>query len=184
VVINDIRSAIDAHPSIFLFSYSNMRSNHFKKIRLDFKEGRIFLGKNKLMGLALGRTPEDEYGMNMRVLGKGCSGSVGLLMTDANESTVISYFNNLSVEDFARSGSEAPSKVVLTPAMVETHPVNMVDQFRKLKLPVQVLNGKVTLVGKEHVLCKKGDVLSADTCKILVHFGIKMAEIKVELVLR
>ena len=180
-VIDDIRSAIDAHSSVYLFSYSNMRSNHFKKVRLDFKDGRIFLGKNKLMAIALGRSPEDEYMINLKVLGKKCSGSVGLLMTDAPESDVVSYFSNLSEEDFARSGSTASTTVQLTAAQVENHPVSMVDQFRKLNLPVQVKNGKVTLVGGEFTVCKAGDELSADQCKVLVHFGIKMSEFKVDL---
>ena len=71
--------------------------------------------------------------------------------------------------------------VVLTSAQVENHPVSMVDQFRKLHLPVQVVNGKVTLTGGPHTLCREGDELTADVCKTLVHFGVKMSEFKVEL---
>jgi mRNA turnover protein 4 len=62
----------------------------------------------------------------------------------------------------------------------------MVEQFRKLGLPVEVNNGRVAFVGerKEHVLAKEGETLSAETCKALVHFGVKLSEFRVQLVCR
>ena len=61
--MQEIRSAIDDHDSVFLFSYENMRSHLFKKVRMDFREpymegksSRIFLGKNKHGKLFLQQT--------------------------------------------------------------------------------------------------------------------------------
>jgi mRNA turnover protein 4 len=65
--------------------------------------------------------------------------------------------------------------------MVATHPVNLVDQFKKLGLPVEVQNGVMTLRCEEHVLCKEGQTLSAEQCKALVHFGIPLARFDVQL---
>lgn len=191
--IQEVRDAIEAHDSLYLFSFENMRSNKFKNIRLHFREpdmegkaSRIFLGKNKILQIALGRTPEEEYEDNLRHVAKLTSGSVGLLFTSRPRDEVESYFYNLAEEDFARAGTISPRKVVVTTEMVETHPVSMVDQFRKLGLPVEVQTGRLALIGgkKEHVLCKEGQVLSAETCKALVHFGVKVSEFKVQLVCR
>mmetsp|Transcript_36563 Transcript_36563/g.53678 ORF Transcript_36563/g.53678 Transcript_36563/m.53678 type:complete len:242 (-) Transcript_36563:285-1010(-) len=207
-VINDVREAIDAHSSLYLFSYENMRSNKFKNIRMDFRRGdntsggggedmdeddvkdtnssRIFLGKNKLLQIALGKTPEDEYADNLRQVSKLISGSVGLLLTNRSPKEVEHYFSNLVEEDFSRAGSTAPRRVELTNEMICSHPVSMVEQFRKLGLPVEVQNGKVGLIGgkEKYVVCEKGASLNAEQCKVLVHFGVKLAEFRVTLTCR
>jgi len=192
-VVDEIRSAIDEHETLYLFSYENMRSNKFKAIRMDFrkpdmegKSSRIFLGKNKLLQIAMGRTPEEEYGDNLRQVSKLTSGSVGLILTSRPRDEVESYFSSLVEEDYARAGSKASQKFVITNEMVATHPVSMVEQFRKLGLPVEVQNGRVGLIGgkTEHVVCKEGVTLSAEACKLLVHFGVKLAEFRVKLICR
>ena len=186
-----------------------MRSNHFKDVRLHFRgnnnnknnnsnamnddgdddanaEGRIFLGKNKLLQIALGRTPEDEYSDNLHKLSKSLSGSVGILCTNQNAPDVEGYFANLQVEDFARAGATSPKTVLLTKGQIETHPVSMVEQFRKLGMPVEVKNGRVAFVGgrEEWEVCKEGRELSVEQCKILVHMGVKLATFRIGLVCR
>jgi mRNA turnover protein 4 len=185
-VIKQVREAIDAHDDLYLFSYENMRSSNFKDVRSHFSDSRIFLGKNKLLQIALGKSVEDEYGDDLHKVSELTTGSVGLLLTSKPHQEVESYFHDLVEEDFCRAGAAAPCRVVITQEMVETHPVSMVEQFRKLGLPVEVKNGRVTLVGEkgEHVLAKEGETLSAETCKALVHFGVKLSEFRVELVCR
>jgi len=205
--VDTVRSAIDANDRLYLFSYENMRSNHFKDVRLHFRgdggkggsnsmdddddeggaaEGRIFLGKNKLLQIALGRTPEDEYSDNLHQLSKALSGSVGILCTNQSPSDVEGYFASLAVEDFARSGATAPKTVMLTKEQVETHPVSMVEQFRKLGLPVEVQNGRVGFIGgrTEWEVCQEGKELSVEQCKILVHMGVKLSVFRIGLVSR
>jgi len=184
-IVSDVRSSIDAHTSVFLFSYDNMRSNKFKDVRLAFRDSKIFMGKNKLLQLACGRTPEDEYSENLRSVSKHISGSVGLLMTSRDAGEVEEYFEEFEADDFARAGAEASATVTLSQADVEVHPVSMVEQFRKLGVPVEVKVGKVTLVGDgDFTVCKKGKELTAEQCKLLAHFGFKLSTFKVNLVCR
>eukprot|EP00536_Pseudo-nitzschia_multiseries_P007920 jgi/Psemu1/256694/estExt_Genewise1Plus.C_1920007 len=207
--VQEVRDAVDGHDGLFLFSYENMRSNKFKDIRMHFraKEGsgsggddmnddddnsndesapsRIFLGKNKLLQIALGKTPEDEYADNLRHVSSEISESVGLLFTSRNRKGVEQYFEDLCEPDFARAGSIAPRDVVITNEMLANHPVSMMEQqFRKQGLPVRIDNGTIVLLdGKtEHKLCKKGETLSPEKCKALSHFGIKLSEFRVKLV--
>ena len=209
--VDAVRSAIDANDRVYLFSYENMRSNHFKDVRLHFRGGgresamnddddyddgrvgcgggsggRLFLGKNKLLQIALGRTPEDEYSDNLHRLSRRLSGSVGILCTDMDAAIVEEYFAKLRVEDYARAGTISPETVMLSRSMVETHPVSMVEQFRKLGLPVEVKNGRVAFVGgrEEYEVCKEGQMLSVEQCKILVHMGVKLAAFRIDLVFR
>jgi mRNA turnover protein 4 len=89
----------------------------------------------------------------------------------------------MTEEDFARAGSLATKQVIVDNTMLYNHPVSMVEQFRKLGVPVEVQNGRILLVGKkEHIVCKEGDILSAEACKLLVHFGVKLASFRVQLI--
>mmetsp|Transcript_3311 Transcript_3311/g.7970 ORF Transcript_3311/g.7970 Transcript_3311/m.7970 type:complete len:249 (+) Transcript_3311:140-886(+) len=207
--VQEVRDAIDAHDSLFLFSYENMRSNKFKDIRMHFRAkeeaggdmndddddnnnnddesapSRIFLGKNKLLQIALGKTPEDEYADNLRHVSSEISESVGLLFTSRNRKGVEQYFEDLCEPDFARAGFVAPRDVVITNEILANHPVSMMEQqFRKQGLPVKIDNGTIVLLdGKtEHKLCKQGETLSPEKCKALSHFGIKLSEFRVKLV--
>ena len=183
-----VREKIEEHTTIYLFSYENMRTNKFKNVRMHFKadDSRLFLGKNKLLQLALGRTPEDEFRENLRHVSKLITGSVGMLITSQDDAEVRKYFDQLSEEEFARAGNIASRTVTITSEQVSWHPVGQVDLFRKLGLPVDIDNGKLTLIGdqKEVIVCKEGDTLTAETCKLLTHFDIKLAEFRLALLCR
>jgi mRNA turnover protein 4 len=176
-----------------------MRSNKFKDIRMHFRPKpkndsmeeqdseptRIFLGKNKLLQIALGKTPEDEYADNIRRVSDKISESVGLLCTSRPKEEVLEYFDNLVEPDFARAGFVSPRDVHITNEMLADHPVSMMEQqFRKQGLPVKIDNGKIVLLdGQEkYRLCKEGETLSPEKCKALSHFGIKLSEFRVKLV--
>jgi mRNA turnover protein 4 len=193
--ITEVREAVDKHEDLYLFNYENMRSNKFKDIRMHFRPtsdgmdmpSRIFLGKNKLLQIALGRSPEDEYSDNIRHISKEITESVGLLFTSRPRSEVEEFFANFSEPDFARSGFVATREVFVTNEMLSYHPVTMLDQqFKKQGLPVMIDNGKIVLMNglTEYKLCKKGETLSPEKCKALVHFDIKISEFRVKLVCR
>lgn len=39
-VVEAIRNGVDSYESAFVFSFSNMRTNHFKEVRMDFRDSR------------------------------------------------------------------------------------------------------------------------------------------------
>ena len=190
--IQDVRDAVDNHDRLYLFSYENMRSNKFKDIRMHFRStamddapSKVMLGKNKLIQIALGKTPEDEYSDNLRQVSKEITENVGLIFTSRSRARVEEFFQNFSEPDFARAGFVAPRDVIVTNEMLFNHPVSMLEQqFRKLGLPVKIQNGKIVLLNdnQEYRLCKEGETLSVEKCKLLTHFGIKLSEFKVNLV--
>jgi mRNA turnover protein 4 len=80
------------------------------------------------------------------------------------------YFANLAVEDFARVVQVSPKTVVLL------HPVSMVEQFRKLGLPVEVKNGWVAFVGSRD---------KWEVCKVKRRsMGVKLAVFRIEFLRR
>lgn len=172
-----------------------MGSSKFKEIRMHFRPisdgmdmpSRIVLGKNKLLQIALGKTPEDEYADNLRHVAKEITESVGLLFTSRPRAEVEEFFSDFSEPDFAKAGLVCPYDVIITNEMLSKHPVTMMEQqFKKQGLPVMIENGKIVLMDgrNEYKLCKEGETLSPEKCKALVHFGIKVSEFRVQLLCR
>jgi hypothetical protein len=83
-LVDKIRAAVDEFENLFLLSFQNMRSNKFKQVRMEWKDSRFFLGKNKIMQVALGRTEEEEYRENMSKISEV---NFGLWRLTANLST-------------------------------------------------------------------------------------------------
>jgi mRNA turnover protein 4 len=67
-LVEDLRGAADEYKHIYVFKFENMRATVFKDIRMHFKESKIFMGKNKLAQVALGRSTEDEFKDNLMSL--------------------------------------------------------------------------------------------------------------------
>lgn len=83
--VETLRSALDEYEHVYVLNYDNMRASHFKDVRADWKESRylnpsytcsslirLFLGKNSIAQIALGRTPEEEYKDNLRHISAVC----------------------------------------------------------------------------------------------------------------
>merc|ERR1740129_609777 len=157
---------------------------------MDNSSSRLFLGKNKLMQIALGRTIEDEYDNNLHEVSKFITGSIGLLCTSRPVKEIENYFNSINESDYARAGKHTIPKPITinNKDHISKFQTTMVDQFRKLGLPVEVKNGVLKLVGgrEEYVLCRAGKdvMLSVETCKLLALFEIKLAKFCLTLVCR
>ena len=86
--IEMLRSAVDEYKNVFAFTYENMRSAAFKEVRMHFKESRLFLGKNKVAQVALGKGKEEEYRENLHKVGAHLSGDSGLFF-EADGNTIV-----------------------------------------------------------------------------------------------
>lgn len=94
-LVEVLRGAVDEYKGVYVLNFENMRASKFREIRMDWKESkyvinkfaantfvtrtyswkplfycRIFMGKNSIAQIALGRTPEEEYKDNLRHISK------------------------------------------------------------------------------------------------------------------
>uniref|UniRef100_A0A8D1FP28 Ribosome assembly factor mrt4 n=1 Tax=Sus scrofa TaxID=9823 RepID=A0A8D1FP28_PIG len=139
---------------------------------------RMFFGKNKVMMVALGRSPCDEYRDNLHQVSKKLRGEVGLLFTNRTKEEVNEWFTKYGEMDYARAGNKATFTVNLDPGPLEQFPHSMEPQLRQLGLPTTLKKGVVTLLS-DYEVCKEGDVLTPEQARILKLFGYEMAEFKV-----
>ena len=64
-LIEKVQEAVDTYKNTFVVSFDNMRAGPFKNVALKSRDdSKFFLGKNKVMQVALGRNSDDEYGPN------------------------------------------------------------------------------------------------------------------------
>jgi hypothetical protein len=63
----------------------------FYSFCLSFFFFRLFLGKNKIVQLALGKSSEDEYQDNLSNVSELLSGNVGLLATNRPKADILKY---------------------------------------------------------------------------------------------
>ena len=102
----NVQQAATEYRFIWVFSVQNMRSTFLKKVRSDFNDSRMFMGKTKLMAHALGSTAETEHLPGLAALKEYLSGEVGVLCTNRSPEEIEEYFTNFVESDYARAGSQ------------------------------------------------------------------------------
>ena len=118
------------------------------------------------MQVALGRTPEEEYRDNLSNLGEALGGNCTLFFTNKPKEEVLQFFKEYKSLDFARAGFKATENFVI-PKGEMPFPHSMMEEFKKLRLPVELKNGIIHM-REDYTVCKTGKVLTPEQCRILV----------------
>ncbi|OBS75728.1 hypothetical protein A6R68_17820, partial [Neotoma lepida] len=163
---------------LFIFSVANMRNSKLKDIQNAWKHSRMFFGKNKVMMVALGRSPSDEYKDNLHQVSKKLRGEVVLLSTNHTKEEVNELFTKCIEMDFAWAGNKATLSVSLDPGPLKQFPHSVEPQLRQLGLPIALKKDVVTLLS-DYEVCKEVDVLTPEQARVLKLLGYEMAEFKV-----
>ncbi|GLT27897.1 hypothetical protein SLA2020_028650 [Shorea laevis] len=183
-IVNAIRESVEKYNSVYVFSFENMRNLKFKEFREQLKPtSRFFLGSNKVMQVALGRSAADEIRPGIYKVSKLLRGDSGLFLTNLSKEEVESLFNKYEDYDFARTGSIATEKVELPEGPLEQFTHEMEPFLRKQGMPVRLNKGVIELVS-DFVVCEEGKPLSPESARILRLLEIKMATFRLHLICR
>ncbi|CAA2982742.1 mRNA turnover protein 4 homolog [Olea europaea var. sylvestris] len=183
-VVNAIRESVEKYDSVYVFTFENMRNLKFKEFRDQLKSSsRFFLGSNKVMQVALGRSVADEIRPGLHKISKLLRGDSGLCFTSLPKEEVERLFNEYEDYDFARTGSIATEKVELNEGPLDQFTHEMEPFLRKQGMPVRLNKGVVELVS-DFIVCEEGKPLSPEAARILRLLGIKMATFKLHLTCR
>lgn len=176
-IVEDVKRCVEKYKSIYVFSVDNMRNVLMKELRQEWKPSRFFFGKNKVIALGLGRTPEEEIADNLHQLANCLKGQCGLLFTDETKDTVVKWFEDYSVGEYARSGFKATSNITIPAGPCKQFSHAIEPYLRQLGLPTSLERGVVTLL-KDYEVCKEGTVLTPEQAKILKLYEHKLADFK------
>lgn len=91
--MNGIKDAAEKYGHVYVFSFENMRNQKFKEFRDQLKSSsRFFLGSNKVMQVALGRSASDEIRPGLHKVSKVASYSLSFYQLPINK---FSFFSSL-----------------------------------------------------------------------------------------
>ena len=147
-LVDKLRGSVDDYARCFVFTVENMRNNHLKELRDSWSHSKFFLGKNRVMSLALGKSEEEEYAENLHQVSKLLRNQCGLLFTNEENDKVIAFFDKHSAPDYARCGSKATETVRLEPGPLEQFPHSIEPQLRALGMPTALKKGVVHIVAE------------------------------------
>ena len=156
-----------------------MRTSIFKDVRLHFRESRLFLGKNKVAQVALGRSPEDEFKDNLRHMSSLLEGDAGLFFTNRSKAEVQKYFKGFKSPEFAKAGTILKETIVLNPGPL-TFAGTMLDHLRKLGLIVEIDDGVIYL-REPYTAATKGVPITPEQAKMLTHMEKQTVDFKMRL---
>lgn len=175
-LINNIRDCTDKYNLILSFRIQGMRNVFLKEIRQKMNTSRFFLGRNKLMQLALGRDEETEVKTGLATLADHLTGACGLCFTNLPREEVLAFFREYREDDFARSGFEATEDIEIPAGPLPPQFEFSMEQYlrNQLLMPTEIRGGKVCLV-HEYTVCKKGKKLTPEQARVLKLLGKKMS---------
>ncbi|XP_048508120.1 mRNA turnover protein 4 homolog isoform X2 [Athalia rosae] len=154
-----------------------MRNNKLKDIRGNWKDSRFFFGKNKIMALGLGKSPEEEAEDGLHKLSAALKGQCGLLFTNRPKDEVLDWMEQYGEEDYARSGFIATESISIPEGPMPEFAHSIEPHLRQLGLPTSLQKGVVTLL-KDHDVCKQGQTLTPEQARILKLIGRALATFK------
>lgn len=179
-VVDDLRGAVDNYGAIYVISMPNMRNTLLKDLRTKWRDSRFFMGRKKIVQVALGRNEAEEYADGLRRVAKQLTGNVGILFTNRDHKDVMTFFEGFEKDDFARSGFVAPEAVKLAEGELEMFETSQENNLRLVGLPVVLKKGKVHL-SRDFTVCEAGETLTPEKAKILEFLGLRMAKFRVNL---
>jgi len=177
-----IRDAIPQYKRFFTFSTDNTRNQVIKQLRLDWaKDSRFFFTKRSLIRLAFGRDENSESLKNLSEFGSRIQQEIGLLMTNKTEKELRQQIDTYNEYDYARGGMTSVATVIVKAGKLEKFSHSQEPYMRtELELPVKLDRGIVHLL-QDYKICNFGDVLSAQQCRVLKYFEVKLAEFRMNL---
>ncbi|CAF4533883.1 unnamed protein product [Rotaria sp. Silwood2] len=181
-LVKKIRSRLDQCSHLFVVRLYNERTEKLQIVRAHFppSESSYFLfGKNRVMQLALGRTPATEYLPSLSKISPYLVGKVGLMLTNRSPQEVLEYFNQLEMEDYARAGNHVKETVTIDEGSLDGFQHTMEPLLRSLGLMTTLKKGIIHLL-KPFTICSKGDVLTPEQAKLLKLFQRPLAQFKIK----
>lgn len=83
-LVKDVQEAAQEYDSIIVFRIMNMRISGLNELRKKFRDSKFFLGKNKVVAIALGKNPQSEIFQNIHKVSERLQVSNNKLMPDSN----------------------------------------------------------------------------------------------------
>ena len=178
-LITNVQEAANKYSNVYIFYTPVLRSKFMNLIRRDLRDSSIFFfGSNKVMQVAIGRTPEDEIKPEYHHIAERLRGTCGLCFSNKSKEEITAYFKTQIHEDFARSGNIATMDFVVPEGPLQL-PGSLEVHLRKNFLPVELKDG-ILSCKEDYLVCRRGQRLTPQQARLLEYFDVKMATFEVK----
>ncbi|CAH8618356.1 unnamed protein product [Schistosoma bovis] len=178
--IAKVRQYLDEYGRVYVVTLQNPRTQKVSEIRKSMVKIKLLFGVNKVTTLALGKTHEDSYRPKLHLLSKYLKGQCALLFSRSSPSELREQLDAFRSSEYSRPGVLAEQTVWIASGPLPKFPHSMEPVLRQLGMPVKLVKGVVHLE-REYLVCRRGDVLSPEQCRILKLFQIEISEFRVGL---
>ncbi|SBT36816.1 ribosome biogenesis protein MRT4, putative [Plasmodium ovale wallikeri] len=162
---------------IYVLDVRTHSNNNLKNAIEYFKTsgGKFFIGKNKLMQLALGSSNESEVKPNVSKISQLLVGNRILLITKDAPLKVIKFFNEYQPEEYIKHGNISTQDVTLKCGDILKVPVSMQKDLQKRRVNFDIVDQKIIL-RENKVLAEKNKLVSIENAKLLRMLNMKIAK--------
>jgi ribosomal protein L10 len=103
--IDEIKKCMEDYTDLYVIRLINYKSTPYKKFLIDWRDNsKIFFCKRYLVGVALGKTEEDEVEKGLHNVYTDMIHYSILFFTNESKTAVENYFNNFVASHFAKPG--------------------------------------------------------------------------------
>ncbi|KAM3141549.1 hypothetical protein pb186bvf_006413 [Paramecium bursaria] len=180
-LVENVKKGLKQYKTAIVFEYRNLTNNPLKQMREDLKpNSKIFIGKNKVMQVALGKDEEKQAGKNTYLLSQHLKGQTGLLLTNQDVDKLQAYLSQFDSQEFAQPGLISPETIILKSGL-ETFSKfqhTMDPYLRQLGLNTKLMNQQIVL-NEDFKVCEAGKPISVEQGKILRLLNIKLGKLEI-----
>lgn len=178
-VIEKVHEYIGKFKFVYVVKLKNQRNSALKHLRVMLEPGKLLIGKNKLLQVALGADSNSESAKNAHKVSSFLHGERGLIFTDLTPSELNKVLEESSTMELGREGSLSDVTCVVEPnteleSMYKSAESHIRRQFPQLKpTPLGLDQGKV-------VICEEGNPLNRYQYLLLKHLDIPCVRFEVK----
>ncbi|CAG9336219.1 unnamed protein product [Blepharisma stoltei] len=179
-IIDQFNEFLSQFPTVIAFQYHNFKTHPFQEIREMYTNSKFLLGKSSVLKKAIIQAQKAENRPNLDELANHMVGSCGLMFTRENKDDIISHFLTWRESSSLNPGQVASEDVII-PAGAGTFTKfsNTIEPYlRNLGLPTRLHEGVIEVL-KDFTVCRAGEEVNPEKCRILRLLDIKQGEMRI-----
>ncbi|KAM7543141.1 hypothetical protein Aperf_G00000010081 [Anoplocephala perfoliata] len=179
--VDKVRSLVKNYKFIYVVTFDNSRNARITDLRKELTDSAFLFGKNKVISIALGRDKISQVKPGLYKLNKYIKGQCALLFSDRDIDDLRETFDQFRSQDYARPAVVAAQTVIIGAGPIPKFAHTLEPTLRELKLPVKLVRGIINLES-DYEVCKMGDTLTPEQCRILKYFEMQISEFRVNII--
>jgi mRNA turnover protein 4 len=172
-LILQIKECVSKYTNMFILSYTNFSSLHFKQLMEQWKDSKFFISKNKVIQVALGREAENEIAKNISYLTPKIQGLCIVLFTNRSLEDVNAMVEKFCNAAYGKGGQVPNETIILKKGPLESLSYSVESYLRTLSVPVRNNQQKLELT-EDYTVAEKGKEMTVEQAKVQRLLGMKL----------